>query len=32
VQVTATVKSYRRPFVGDIYGCGTDIPPYLRAT
>lgn len=31
VQVTANVTSYRRPFVGDIYGCGTDIPPYLRA-
>ena len=30
VQVTANVASYRRPFVGDIYGCGTDIPPYLR--
>ena len=29
VQVTATVKSYRPPFVGDIYGCGTDIPSYL---
>jgi hypothetical protein len=31
VQVTADVTSYRRPFVGDIYGCGTDIPPYLGA-
>ena len=31
VQVNANVTSYRRPFVGDIYGCGTDIPPYLRA-
>ena len=30
VQVTATVVAYRQPFVGDIYGCGTDIPPYLR--
>lgn len=31
VQVTATVTAYRQPFVGDIYGCGTDIPRYLRA-
>ena len=31
VQVTATVTSFRQPFVGDIYGCGTDIPRYLRA-
>ena len=30
VQVTTTVTSYRRPFVGDIYGCGTTIPGYLR--
>lgn len=29
VQVTATVRSYARPYVGDIYGCGTDIPRYL---
>ncbi len=29
VQVTTTVKSYKPPFVGDIYGCGTDVPPYL---
>jgi uncharacterized protein (DUF58 family) len=29
VQVTTTVKSYKRPFVGDIYGCGTDVPSYL---
>ncbi len=29
VQVTTTVKSYRRPVVGDIYGCGTDVPEYL---
>jgi uncharacterized protein (DUF58 family) len=29
VQVTTTVKSYRTPFVGDIYGCGTDVPSYL---
>ena len=29
VRVTAVVKSYQRPFVGDIYGCGTAVPPYL---
>jgi hypothetical protein len=29
VQVTSTVKSFQRPYVGDIYGCGTEIPPYL---
>ncbi|MGY4711249.1 DUF4307 domain-containing protein [Mycolicibacterium sp. CBM1] len=31
VQITTTVKSYKRPFVGDIYGCGTDVPGYLVA-
>ena len=31
VQVTTTVKSYRPPAVGDIYGCGTDVPGYLVA-
>ena len=31
VQVTAIVKSYKPPAVGDIYGCGTDVPGYLRA-
>ena len=30
MQVTTTVKSYKRPFVGDIYGCGTDVPGYLQ--
>jgi hypothetical protein len=30
IQLTTNVKSFQRPFVGDIYGCGTDIPPYLR--
>jgi len=30
VQVTTTVRSYARPYVGDIYGCGTDIPGYLK--
>ncbi len=29
VQVTTVVKSYKRPFVGDIYGCGSDVPDYL---
>jgi hypothetical protein len=31
VQVTSIVKTYKRPFVGDIYGCGTAVPPYLTA-
>ncbi|AKK26361.1 DUF4307 domain-containing protein [Mycobacterium sp. EPa45] len=31
VQVTTVVKSYKRPFVGDIYGCGNDVPGYLVA-
>ncbi len=31
VQVTTFVKSYKRPFVGDIYGCGNDVPGYLVA-
>jgi len=26
------VKSYKRAFVGDIYGCGTDVPGYLVAS
>lgn len=30
VQVTTTVKSFEPPVVADIYGCGTDVPPYLR--
>jgi len=32
VQVTTFVKSYKRPFVGDIYGCGNDVPGYLVAS
>ncbi|MCB0931867.1 MAG: DUF4307 domain-containing protein [Mycobacterium sp.] len=32
IQVTTTVKSYSQPFVGDIYGCGTDVPGYLAAS
>jgi hypothetical protein len=31
VQVTTTVKSVRPPVMADIYGCGTDVPGYLRA-
>jgi hypothetical protein len=31
VQVTTTVKTHKRPYVGDIYGCGTNVPSYLRA-
>ncbi|OBJ47682.1 DUF4307 domain-containing protein [Mycobacterium sp. 1423905.2] len=30
VQVTTTVKSSKPPAVADIYGCGTDVPGYLR--
>jgi hypothetical protein len=30
VQVTTTVKSFRPPAMADIYGCGTDVPGYLR--
>jgi hypothetical protein len=30
VQVTTIVKSFRPPAMGDIYGCGTDVPSYLR--
>ncbi|SRX83612.1 hypothetical protein MPP7335_05393 [Mycolicibacterium parafortuitum] len=29
VQVTATVKSSRPAVMGDIYGCGIDVPSYL---
>ena len=29
VQVTTTVKSFRPAAVGDVYGCGTDVPGYL---
>ena len=31
VQVTTVVKSTRAPVVGDVYGCGTDVPAYLVA-
>jgi hypothetical protein len=30
VTVTTTVASSRPPVMGDIYGCGTDVPRYLR--
>ena len=32
VTVTTIVKSTRPPVVGDVYGCGTDVPPYLVAS
>jgi len=31
VQVKAMVAATRPPVVGDVYGCGTDVPGYLRA-
>lgn len=31
VQVTTVVESSRPPVVGDVYGCGLDVPPYLVA-
>jgi hypothetical protein len=31
VQVTTIVKSSRPPVMGDVYGCGTDVPAYLRS-
>jgi hypothetical protein len=31
VQVTATVTTYKPSFMGDIYGCGTNVPGYLLA-
>ncbi|MEU0497740.1 DUF4307 domain-containing protein [Mycobacterium sp. NPDC006124] len=31
VQVTTMVTATRPPVVGDVYGCGTDVPGYLRA-
>ncbi|MET0701052.1 MAG: DUF4307 domain-containing protein [Mycobacterium sp.] len=32
VQVTAAVKTSRPPVIGDVYGCGTDVPGYLKAS
>lgn len=29
IQVRTTVISYRKPYVGDVYGCGTEVPGYL---
>ena len=31
IQVTAIVESTRPPVVGDVYGCGLDVPSYLVA-
>lgn len=31
VQVRTVVKASREPVIGDVYGCGTDVPPYLVA-
>jgi hypothetical protein len=31
VQMTTIVKSTRPPVVGDVYGCGTEVPAYLVA-
>lgn len=31
VQVTTTVKSSQPPVMGDVYGCGSDVPSYLRS-
>ena len=31
VQVTTTVKSFQPPVMADIYGCGTNVPGYLRS-
>ncbi|MCU0208206.1 DUF4307 domain-containing protein [Mycobacterium tuberculosis] len=30
VQVTTTVKSFQPPVMADVYGCGTEVPSYLR--
>lgn len=31
VQVTTTLKSSKPPAMADVYGCGTDVPAYLRS-
>lgn len=31
VQVTAIVRTTKPPAMGDVYGCGTDVPSYLVA-
>ena len=32
VNITTTIKSTRPPVVGDVYGCGIDVPAYLVAS
>lgn len=32
VQITTVVKSNRPPVMGDVYGCGTDVPEYLKSS
>jgi len=32
VNITVTVRSTLPPVVGDVYGCGTDVPGYLVAS
>jgi Domain of unknown function (DUF4307) len=32
VQVTTIVKAIRPPVIGDVYGCGLDVPKYLVAS
>jgi len=32
VQVRTVVRTSRPPVVGDVYGCGTDVPSYLVAS
>ncbi|MCV7382717.1 DUF4307 domain-containing protein [Mycolicibacter longobardus] len=31
VQVTTIVKSSQQPVMGDVYGCGSDVPGYLQS-
>lgn len=31
-QLTTTVRSIGRPVTADVFGCGFDVPPYLRPT
>ena len=31
VIITSPVKTSQRPGMGDVYGCGTNPPEYLRA-
>lgn len=31
VQVTTTLKSSKPPAMADVYGCGADVPEYLRS-